>query len=80
VAAIGVRLNSGWITSHGFALNVSIDLSGFDAIVPCGIAHRGVTSVERLLGRPVSLAEVAERVAARTADALGLKAIGAVAA
>jgi lipoyl(octanoyl) transferase len=61
LAAIGVRLHTGWITSHGFALNVAADLSGFESIVPCGIADLGVTSLGRLLGAAPPLPEVADR-------------------
>jgi lipoyl(octanoyl) transferase len=62
VAAIGVRVSSGWITSHGFALNVSTDLDYFGTIIPCGISGEDVASLEGLLRRPVSMEEVMGRV------------------
>ena len=70
LAAIGVRI-ARWITSHGFALNVSSDLDYFKLIVPCGIADRGVTSLNRLAGRPIPTAEVASRTAEHFANTFG---------
>ena len=58
IAAVGVRISSGWITSHGFALNVSTDLSYFKTIVPCGLEDVCVTSVSTELSRPTEVAEV----------------------
>ena len=58
IAAIGVRVSSGWITSHGFALNASSDLSYYDTIVPCGLADHSVTSLSEELGRLVHVEEV----------------------
>ncbi|MEW6125627.1 MAG: lipoyl(octanoyl) transferase LipB [Acidobacteriota bacterium] len=67
IAAIGVRI-ARWITSHGFALNVNTDLNYFKMIVPCGITDKGVTSIEKLLGRPVDLSEVAQKVSGHFAS------------
>src|SRR6266513_5105057 len=72
LAAIGVHI-SRWVTSHGFAYNVSTDLRNFDLIVPCGIAECKATSLEKLLGRSVEEKEVAPRIAKHLGELLGLE-------
>jgi len=72
LAAIGVHI-SRWVTSHGLAYNVSTDLRNFDLIVPCGIADRKATSLEKLLGRSVKLDEVKPKLAAHLAEVFGLE-------
>ncbi len=57
IAAIGVKVSK-WITMHGFALNVNTDLNRFERIIPCGIFHKGVTSMQKILGRTILLEEV----------------------
>jgi lipoyl(octanoyl) transferase len=61
LVAMGVHV-SRWVTSHGFAFNVNTDLSFFDWIVPCGLHGKGVTSLQKILGRPVSMEEATECV------------------
>jgi lipoyl(octanoyl) transferase len=70
IAAIGIRI-SRWITSHGFAFNISTNLDYFRLIVPCGISDRGVTSLDKLIGRPVPFEEVEDRLAGHFCDVFG---------
>lgn len=70
IAAIGIRVASG-VTMHGFALNVSPDLTAFEQIVPCGIDDAAVTSMARELGREISIPEVASIVEKAITAALG---------
>jgi len=63
IAAIGVKLSASGITQHGFALNVTTDLGFFQQIIPCGIADKGVTSLERLIGEAPPRPDVEQRIA-----------------
>jgi lipoyl(octanoyl) transferase len=76
LAAIGVHI-SRWVTSHGFAYNVSSDLRFFDLITPCGIPDCAVTSLDKLLGVSVSREEMIARLSAAFADVFGLEMIPA---
>jgi len=72
LAAIGVHI-SRWVTSHGFAYNVSTDLRYFDLIVPCGLADRKATSLEKVLGHSVNREEIAPRIANHLGEVFGLE-------
>ena len=67
-----MRVSSGWITSHGFALNVSNDLSYFETIVPCGIQDVSVTSVSQELGRKVGVTELVGGVTQAFSEVFGI--------
>ena len=73
IGAIGVRIQR-WVTSHGFAYNVNTDLDFFKLIVPCGITDRGVTSLARLTGREIPMAEVEDRFVSNFCEVFGREA------
>jgi lipoyl(octanoyl) transferase len=70
VCAIGVRVSRA-VTLHGFALNCTTDLSWYDAIVPCGLSDRGVTSHSEVAGREITVAAALPAVARRFAQVFG---------
>jgi lipoyl(octanoyl) transferase len=76
IASLGVHL-SRWVTTHGFALNVSTDVDAFAGLVPCGLPGVGVTSISRLTGVAWPLPEVARRLVTHFADVFARDAVSA---
>ncbi|MCL5005277.1 MAG: lipoyl(octanoyl) transferase LipB [Acidobacteria bacterium] len=74
LVAMGVHV-SRWVTSHGFAFNVNTDLGYFNWIVPCGLHDKGVTSLEKLLGHPVPMDTIVDRVIPAFGEVFGLEMI-----
>jgi lipoyl(octanoyl) transferase len=73
IAAIGVKV-SRWVTMHGFALNINTDLSKFDRIIPCGIFHKGVTSMQQKLGCEIPMESVQKEIIASFTEVFGCQA------
>ncbi len=59
ICAIGIKVSK-WITMHGIAFNINTDLSYYDKIIPCGIFHKGVTSIEKITGKKADFEEIKE--------------------
>ena len=78
IGAIGVRI-ARWITSHGFAFNVTTDLDFFSLIVPCGIESGGVTSLSRAAGQLISTRDAESSIARNFAATFQRKIVEAVA-
>ncbi|MGH7427988.1 MAG: lipoyl(octanoyl) transferase LipB [Candidatus Methylomirabilaceae bacterium] len=72
IASIGIHVTR-WVTRHGFALNVDMDLSPFGLIVPCGIRGAAATSLAREVSRPVAMDEVIPTLAKRFQDGFGVR-------
>jgi lipoyl(octanoyl) transferase len=74
IAAIGVKV-SRWVTMHGFALNINTNLSYFDRIIPCGIFHKGVTSMQKIIGNGVQIDDVIKSVLSHFGEVFGTHAV-----
>jgi|SRR5579884_1167731 len=73
ICAIGVKVDARGVTSHGFALNVNTDLSYFEHIIPCGITDKGVTSLQKILGRRASMRRAGDAATRRLAGVFDLE-------
>ena len=74
IAAIGIAVKSSWTTMHGFAFNINPDLNHYSLIVPCGITDKGVTSLSKLLVKPISRQEVSDRLICHYQEVFNLNA------
>ena len=74
IAAVGVRIQKGGITSHGFALNVAPNIAHFDNIIPCGIQEYGVISMAQILQRPLRLPDLLPHIVAAFTDVFQVEA------
>lgn len=72
ICAIGIKL-SRWVTMHGLALNVNNDLTYFDKIIPCGIFHKGVTSMKKILRKEIEIGVLTENVMVNFKKVFGIK-------
>jgi len=73
IAAVGIAVKSSWTTMHGFSFNVNPDLNHYSLIVPCGIATKGITSLSKLLGTPIGVEEVREKLIHHYAEVFKLR-------
>jgi lipoyl(octanoyl) transferase len=72
IAAIGCSVRK-WVSMHGFAFNVNTCLDHFRWIIPCGIADKGVTSLEKIIGRSLNIFEVEQQIIRHFADVFGFE-------
>lgn len=72
ICAIGIKI-ARWITMHGLAFNVNNDLTYFNRIIPCGIFHKGVTSLKNVLGKEIDIKELKNVVLEKFGDVFGAK-------
>lgn len=68
IAAIGIAVKKGWISMHGFSLNIDCRLDHFALIIPCGIKNKSVTSLRKALGKPVDKQQVRQRLLQHFSD------------
>ena len=73
IAAIGIAVKRGWISMHGFSLNIDPNMDHFKMIIPCGIQDRGVTSMRSIIGGPVNLGEVKRKIVNHYGEIFNLK-------